>query len=73
MCRIFFLQNTIVSWLVRSIKGDPMGRKRVGYMNERDRRKTLFFTTNLATTVDVYSKSTLMTMLFDAIVDKQTT
>ena len=33
----------------------------------------LFFMTNLATTVDVYSKCTLMTLLFDAIVDKQTT
>ena len=49
-----------------------MGRQRVGYMNERDRRKTLFFTTNLATTVDVYSKSTLMTLLFVVIVDKHT-
>ena len=35
--------------------------------------KKYLFTTNLATTVDVYSKSTLMTLLFDAIVDKQTT
>ena len=30
-------------------------------------------TTNLATTVDVHSKSTLMTLLFVDIVDKQTT
>ena len=49
-----------------------MGWQRAEYMSG-NRRKKLFFTTNLATTVDVYSKSTLMTLLFDAIVDKQTT
>ena len=43
-----------------------MGRKR----NETE--KTIFMT-NLVMSVDVYSKSTLMTLLFDAIVDKQTT
>ena len=57
---------------ITSIKGDPLGWQRAEYMSG-NRRKKLCFTTNLATTVDVYSKSTLMTLLFDAIVDKQTT
>ena len=49
-----------------------MGWQRDETMREI-RGKSVFFMTNLATTVDVYSKSTLMTLLFDAIVDKQTT
>jgi len=43
------------------------------WIHVRESEEKLFCTTNLATTVDVYSKSTLMTLLFDAIVDKQTT
>ena len=48
-----------------------MGRKRNETM--RGIRGKSFFMTNLATTVDMYSKSTLTTLLFDAVVDKHTT
>ena len=48
-----------------------MGRKRNETM--RGIRGKSMFMTNLAITVDVYSKSTLMTFLFDAIVEKYTT
>ena len=48
-----------------------MGRKRNETM--RGIRGKSMFMTNLATIVDVFSKSTLMTLLFVVIVDKQTT
>ena len=58
----------LVCWeiIFAGIKGDLMGRKR----NETE--KTMFMT-NLVMSVDVYSKSTLMTLLFNTIVDKETT
>ena len=52
-------------------KGDLMGRKRNETM--RGIRGKSMFMTNLAITVDVYSTSTLMTLLFDAIVEKYPT
>ena len=69
---IFELSSRVFNNKLFDCYNNLMGRKR----NEtimRGIREKLFFMTNLATTVDVNSKSTLMTLLFDVIVDKHTT